>query len=47
MYLFLGLNGLRIDTREEEVVVLMQNLASGQVDETQLSSWLRDHTIQR
>lgn len=47
MYLFLGLNGLRIDAPEEEVVVLMQNLAGGQVDETQLSSWLRDHTIQR
>lgn len=47
MYLFLGLSDLRIDAPEEEVVVLMLNLASGKVDEAQLASWLRDHTVPR
>jgi death-on-curing protein len=47
MYVFLGLNGLRIDAPEEEVVALMLALAAGEVDEAELSSWLRDHTIPR
>ncbi len=47
MYLFLGLNGLRIDAPEEEVVCLMLALASGSLDEAELSSWLRDHTFPR
>jgi len=47
MYLFLGLNGLRIDAPEEEVVHLMLALASGTLDEAELSSWLRDHTSPR
>jgi death-on-curing protein len=47
MYLFLGLNGLRIDVPEEEVVGLMLALASGALDEAELSSWLRDHTSPR
>ena len=47
MYLFLGLNGLRIDAPEEEVVGLMLALASGALDEAELSSWLRDHTSPR
>ena len=47
MYLFLGLNGLRIDVPEEEVVGLMLALASGALDEAKLSSWLRDHASPR
>lgn len=47
MYVFLGLNGLRIEAREEEVVAIMLALASGEVDEAGLSSWLRAHTVIR
>jgi death-on-curing protein len=47
MYLFLGLNGLRIDAPEEEVVALMLALASGELNESELAGWLRDHTSPR
>ena len=47
MYLFLGLNGFRIDAPEEEVVHLILSLAGGQIDEADLSSWLRDHAVPR
>jgi death-on-curing protein len=44
IYLFLGLNGLRIDASEEEVVTLMLAVASGDLDEGALADWLRTHT---
>ncbi len=44
MYLFLGLNGLRIEAPEEEVVLLTIGVASGDVDEAELAAWLREHT---
>ena len=44
MYVFLGLNGLRIEALEEEVVAVMMAVASGQVDEEELTAWLREHT---
>lgn len=47
MYLFLGLNGFRIETSEEEVVLLTLSLASGQLDETSLADWLRNHMTPR
>jgi death-on-curing protein len=47
MYLFLGLNGLRIDAPEEEVVGLILALASGELDEPELAAWLRNHTSPR
>jgi len=47
MYVFLGLNGLRIESREEEVVSLMLSVASGDTDEAQLASWLRENTVPR
>ena len=47
MYLFLGLNGLRIDVGEEEVVATLRALASGDLDETSLAAWLRDHITPR
>lgn len=47
MYLFLGLNGFRIEAPEEEVVVLVLSLASGQLDEPDLAAWLRQHIIPR
>lgn len=47
MYVFLGLNGLRIDSAEEEVVTLILSLARGDLDEPALADWLRDHTSRR
>jgi death-on-curing protein len=47
MYLFLGLNGLRIDASEEQVVGTVLSLASGDLDELGLTAWLREHTIPR
>ena len=44
MYLFLGLNGFRIDASEEEVVTTILSLASGDLDEPALADWLR-HNI--
>ena len=37
MYLFLGLNGFRIDAPEEEVVAVVLALASGELDEPALA----------
>ena len=47
MYVFLGLNGLRIESREEEVVLLMLSVASGDADELQRATWLRENTVPR
>lgn len=47
MYLFLGLNGFRIDSAEEEVVTLILSLASGDLDEVALADWLRHHISPR
>ena len=43
MYLFLGLNGFRIEAPEEEVVTTILSLASGDLDEPGLAAWLRLH----
>jgi death-on-curing protein len=47
MYLFLGLNGFRIEAPEEEVVATILSLASGGLDETGLTAWLREHIFPR
>jgi len=47
MYLFLGLNGLRIEAPEEEVVTLILALASEGLNETELASWLRGQSVPR
>ena len=47
MYLFLGLNGFRIDAPEEDVVALILSLASGDLDESSLADWLRRHISPR
>ncbi len=47
MYLFLGLNGFRIDAPEEDVVALILSLASGNLDESGLADWLRQHLSPR
>ena len=47
MYVFLGLNGLRIVAREAEVVPVMVDLASGGLDEAGLAGWLSARTTPR
>ena len=47
MYLFLGLNGLRIDAPEPDVVTLILALASGDVEESALADWLRTRIFPR
>jgi death on curing protein len=47
MYVFLGLNGLRIDAEEPEVVRTILALAAGELQERDLSEWLRQHTASR
>jgi len=47
MFVFLGLNGLRIESPEEAVVALVLSLASGETDELRLASWLRENTVSR
>ena len=39
--IFLGLNGQDFDTPEDEVVEKMLALASGDLDETELTEWIR------
>ncbi len=40
MYLFLGLNGYRFNAPEPEIVLVMEGLASGEIDENALQVWL-------
>ena len=47
MYLFLGLNGFRIEAPEEAVVSLIISLAAGELSETELADWVREHTTPR
>jgi len=47
MYVFLGLNGLRLVAQEVEVVEVMLGLASGYLTEAALAGWIRDHVEPR
>jgi death on curing protein len=47
LYVFLGLNGLRIDAGEPEVVRTTLALAAGELQERDLAEWLREHTASR
>lgn len=47
MFVFLGLNGLRIECPEEAVVAMVLSLASGETDESGLATWLRENTVAR
>jgi death on curing protein len=47
MYVFLGLNGLRIEAEEPEVVRVILALAAGDLQEPELAAWLRQHTTSR
>jgi len=44
---FLGLNGLDFDTTNEDVVLTMLSLASGELSEEQLAEWIRARTKKR
>jgi death-on-curing protein len=46
-YVFLGLNGLRTEAAEPEVVDLMRNVASGVADEQTVTYWLSGRTVRR
>jgi len=45
MYVFLRLNGLRIDADEPDVVRTILALAAGELDEDELVRWLTEHTV--
>ena len=45
--IFLGLNGLHLDAPEDAVVEKMLSLASGELDETDLTEWLRSRSRPR
>ncbi|CAN5677491.1 type II toxin-antitoxin system death-on-curing family toxin [soil metagenome] len=47
MFVFLGLNGLRIVASEEAVVSVMLSVASGELEEEALTSWLEGSTAAR
>jgi death-on-curing protein len=47
MYVFLGLNGFRIEAEEIEVVRVILGLAAGHLLEPELAGWLRHHTSSR
>ena len=47
MYVFLGLNGLRVESSEADVVTIMLRVASGEATEEELATWLRHHTTPR
>ena len=44
MFAFLQINGLYLDTPEPEVVITMQQLASGKISEEELAVWLKKFT---
>jgi death-on-curing protein len=44
---FLLLNGLDIQATPVEKAIAFEQLASGELDEEGIASWLRDHLIQR
>ncbi|HET6228921.1 MAG TPA: type II toxin-antitoxin system death-on-curing family toxin [Longimicrobiaceae bacterium] len=45
MGVFLYTNGLLLEASEPEVVVLMTDLAAGELGETELAAWLREHVV--
>lgn len=45
MGVFLGLNGLEIQSPEAEVVTVMLDLAAGSLTEEQLADWLRSRLV--
>ena len=46
MYVFLGLNGHGFNAPEPEIVLVMEGLASGEIDENALQVWLGKYADQ-
>jgi len=46
-YTFLGLNGLRLEAEEAEVVATMLELATDAISEEGFAEWLRGHVVPR
>jgi death-on-curing protein len=44
-YVFLGLNGLRLEAPEEEAVIVFRDLAAGDLDEGELVRWIEDRSV--
>jgi death-on-curing protein len=44
MYVFLGLNDFDLEVSQVQVVEVILQLASGSLDESELGSWLRQHS---
>lgn len=45
MYVFLGVNGRRLEAPEPEVVAVMNDAASGRLGEDELATWVREHSV--
>ncbi len=45
MRLFLKINGMDIDAGKEDKVRIMLHLASGEVDQSELSDWIKSHLL--
>ncbi len=45
MYVFLGLNGWRLEAREADLTRLIRELGSDVLPEARLAGWLRRHTV--
>ncbi|MCB2194102.1 MAG: type II toxin-antitoxin system death-on-curing family toxin [Deltaproteobacteria bacterium] len=45
IYVFLGLNGLYLDAREEDAFQAMMELAEGSLDENSLAQWIRSNSL--
>jgi death-on-curing protein len=45
MYVFLEMNGYRLDAPEVETVVVMLRLAAGEMEEKGLSGWLKKNSV--
>ena len=47
IYTFLGLNGFVLTAAEPEAVVMIQELAAGNLSETELAAWVETHVSAR
>ncbi|WCL49955.1 type II toxin-antitoxin system death-on-curing family toxin [Leptospira sp. GIMC2001] len=45
MYIFLALNGFKIETSEENVVQVMLSVADGTTKEKELAKWLEEYSV--
>ncbi len=45
IYTFLGINGLELEVEETEAVLTMRRLASDELTEDELGSWIKTHVV--